>query len=93
MKPHWKRQAGSISPDYEGNGATLREQAHFAREALVAYSHGEMEADEAEVWVVDLLADLMHLCDQEGWDFRTMVNTARRDQYLSDINGEPHEQE
>ena len=93
MKPYWKRQAGSINPDFEGNGATLREQAQFAHEALIAYSCGEMEPDEAEVWMVDLLADLMHLCDREDWDFRMMVNIARHDQYLYDINGKSHEQE
>ncbi len=86
MTQVWKRQAGSASPDYEGHGATLRERAKFADEALDAYSHGTLEQADLREWTLDLLADLMHLCDREDWDFRTLMNEARELRYLRDIN-------
>jgi hypothetical protein len=44
-----------------------------AAQALAKYDHeGNEQTD-----VIDLLADLMHLCVNEGWDFDSCLETSR----------------
>lgn len=85
MKPYWKRQAGTASPDYEGHGATLRERTNFAIEAIEAYSHSEVEYDELRDWITDLIADMMHLCDREDWRFQDILKEAQT-KYMKQTN-------
>lgn len=53
-------------------------KAGFAEQTLHAY-HKLVGGDEpvSETQVYDLLADLMHLCRDRGWDFDELVEEAR----------------
>lgn len=60
-----------IEPDDRPKFSTAR-----ARVALDAFARLQGKGSEAEL-VTDLLADLMHLCDQRGIDFNEVLDTAR----------------
>ena len=40
--------------------------------------HGEIHEDELESNVTDLLTDLMHLCENRGFDFLNCLELAKR---------------
>ena len=56
-------------------------RAQNAEEAVLTacLARGEADNTPGEDSVRDLLADLGHLCDREGWDFRALVRTALKD--------------
>ena len=66
--------------DFPGDGSNNGQRAEVAAAAVEAASRARHEAvtiDEDSVR--DLLADLGHLCDREGIDFPTIINTAKKD--------------
>ena len=66
--------------DFPGDGSSNGERAEVAAAAVEAASRARHEAvtiDEDSVR--DLLADLGHLCDREGFDFVKLFETAKKD--------------
>lgn len=58
---------------------TNNQRASWAKEAILAHvgSRGDTPDTEEVTGVVDLLSDLMHLCDEAGLDFDKALETAR----------------
>ena len=50
------------------------ERAFEYREPFTAFEEGSVTNEEG---IVDLLADIGHLCDREGLDFNALVETAK----------------
>lgn len=58
-----------------------------AREIVRAFNPQEIEQ---ETNLSDMLCNLMHLCDAEGWDFDTWINRAKL-HYTSESGDDPSE--
>lgn len=63
-------------PDGPTNGKRASNADAAVR--VAAHSRGEAESVDEDT-VRDLLADLGHLCDREGLDFRRLCAVAKRD--------------
>lgn len=60
-------------------GLSNRQRATLAAKGLAAYLEaGGMTNDSAETSIIDLLADLMHLCDGHGLDINQLLERAAR---------------
>jgi hypothetical protein len=64
-------------PDGLTNG--LRAEQAGCGVLAASEARGEGGQELCEDAVRDLLADLGHLCDREGWDFPALINTAKKD--------------
>jgi len=60
-------------------------RAYRAGEVLDYYD--EMDGTDPDSNVVDLLADLMHYCNQSSWDFTQALETARM-HFEAEVEGE-----
>lgn len=52
-----------------------------ARRALGSvehYAEGPIKGDDVQLFTVDLLCDLQHLCAQRGWDFQAALGHAQQ---------------
>jgi hypothetical protein len=65
---------GTLSPA-RGRAPANDDRARRALAALNAYVEASDHDDEPEIYT-DLLADLGHLCDQEGIEFQVLVDIA-----------------
>ena len=74
----FKFNAGKIDPDDPGSPTNGARAAH-AEAALSAFlaSTGEARRIDEDA-VGDLLADLLHYCDREGFDGRELIDRAQR---------------
>lgn len=88
--PHyWNRRAGSANPYVTHVGKSLNELATRAdaRIANYCYSDGvKYPVRDRRSDMLDMLGDLMHLCDKEGYDFNKILTDAKR-HYEEEING------
>ena len=68
-------------PDGLPDGPTNGARAEQAECGVLAASEarGEGGQELCEDAIRDLLADLGHLCDREGWSFPAIINTAKKD--------------
>ena len=68
----------------------IARNAARARRAAIALRRYCKHGDEPyEMWLLgDLLADLMHLAEREGVDFREMLQRAEM-HFTAEVNGEP----
>jgi len=83
----WIRQAGNVAPDEEHENFTLRGRAQRADHAIAAYNDLRGDPEFAETDVSDLLTDLMHLVDREGWDWKEVLTRASQN-YDAEIHKE-----
>lgn len=86
----WAHKAGTLDPSEgrEHGVPTLREKARWAAAACALYGRATGPGpDEMETQIKDLLADLRHLCDREGYDYDHLDEGARGF-YEAEINGE-----
>ena len=56
---------------------TNNKRALFANSALSAFVNEVGDSGEEEINLQDLIADTMHLCDAQDWDFDDLVRRAR----------------
>ena len=80
----WKHQAGTLGPD-DGQH-TLRQKAAGAWAAVKIYARLAGLEGENETAVKDLLTDLRHFCDQEGYNFEELNEGAERF-YVNEVDG------
>ena len=86
MSEHkWVRQVGDVSPDEEHEGNTLRHRASRAEYVIKRYNYLGGDPDFGATNASDLLTDLLHLCDREGWDWNAVLARAFRN-----YNAETH---
>ncbi len=69
------RAALSARPSRRRVKSWNRKRADWARVAVDAFIE-EVRTDEQDV-LCDLLCDLMHLADREGWNFESQLDRAR----------------
>lgn len=69
---------------------TPQDSAHWAFQAVETYAKktGLSPEEDTETAIQDLLTDLRHLCDLQGWDFDTIDRRAWR-HYYEETRGEP----
>jgi hypothetical protein len=56
---------------------TNGERQESAFRALLAHLNGQPLDDDPTTDVIDLVANLMHLCDREGLDWSEIINMAK----------------
>lgn len=82
-----------MKPGYELNEElgqpTNNQRARWGNTALSAFANEcyAPGAEEEEVILQDLLCDLMHLCDAQGWNFDLLVSLAKF-QYRAETSGD-----
>ena len=69
---------GRIRPEDDGRDQNVR-RAAWAREAVAAFQNetGQDDSDGLDTLLTDLLCDLLHLCDQEGLEFQSILLLAK----------------
>ena len=80
MRKPFKFDHDKRDPDDPTTTRTNGQRAIDAEEAVqvACRARGETGTPDEDS-VRDLLADLGHLCEREGWDFPALINAAKKD--------------